>query len=59
MSDYKPCPSCPDGYLWTANGPTSAPCKTCGGCALVHLDGSQLTLKERYGEPTDPEQPPD
>jgi hypothetical protein len=31
------CPSCPDGYVWTREGPTGAACKTCGGKA--YLDG--------------------
>ena len=48
MSDtkYAPCPSCPDGNEWSANGPTGRACKTCGGFAIRHLDGLKLTKKE-------------
>lgn len=33
----RPCPACPDGYLWTAYGPTLKPCPTCLGHAWVAL----------------------
>lgn len=36
------CPSCPDGYVWDANGPTAKTCPTCGGKAIVNLDGSKV-----------------
>lgn len=35
MSLRKQCPDCPDGYAWTADGPTDLPCPTCGGNAYV------------------------
>jgi hypothetical protein len=41
------CPACPDGYVWTREGPTCVVCKICGGFAVVNLDGSQIT-KEQY-----------
>lgn len=31
----QPCPACPDGNEWGANGPTGRACKTCGGNAYV------------------------
>ena len=36
----RPCPRCPDGNVWTANGPTGAVCPTCKGYAFVNMDGS-------------------
>ena len=30
-----PCPDCPDGYVWTARGPTNKACPTCLGTARV------------------------
>lgn len=36
----KPCPHCPDGYVWNTNRPTGATCKTCLGYAVVTLSGS-------------------
>ena len=42
----RPCPSCPDGNEWGANGPTGRACKICGGFAVTHLDGSHLTQQE-------------
>lgn len=48
----KPCPSCPDGYVWTSNGQTGKTCPTCKGYAVVHLNGDPLTKQEqeaRYG----------
>lgn len=35
-----PCSACPDGYVWTANGPTSAACPICLGWARLKRDGS-------------------
>lgn len=37
-SDLPPtrrCPDCPDGYIWTAAGPTDAECQTCKGLAYL------------------------
>lgn len=31
----KQCPDCPDGYIWTKNGPTDAECTTCLGEAYI------------------------
>lgn len=31
----KACPDCPDGYLWTTRGPTTAECPTCKGKAWI------------------------
>lgn len=45
-TDMKPCPDCPDGGVWNANGPTGAKCKTCNGHAIVHLNGAALTKEE-------------
>lgn len=41
-----PCSACPDGYVWNSNGPTSRPCPSCGGFAVVHLNGSKLAREE-------------
>ena len=30
-----PCPSCPDGNEWAADGPTGRACRTCGGKAYI------------------------
>ena len=46
MSDYRPCPSCPDGNEWSANGTTGRACRTCGGFAVLHTDGSKMTRAE-------------
>lgn len=46
MTSYNPCPCCPDGNEWNANGPTGRVCKRCGGFAIMHLDGSRLTETE-------------
>lgn len=32
----QPCPSCPDGNEWGANGPTGRACRTCGGSAVIN-----------------------
>jgi rubrerythrin len=42
----RPCPSCPDGNVWGANGPTGAPCPTCNGHGVVFLDGSAMPRTE-------------
>jgi len=47
--DARPCPACPDGYVWTTQGQTGAPCRTCGGFAVVHLDGRRFTAREFHG----------
>lgn len=39
---FKPCPACPDGYVWTMEGPTAAMCPVCKGHAMLNLDGSPL-----------------
>lgn len=31
----RPCPDCPDGYVWNDDSPTSAACPTCGGLAYI------------------------
>lgn len=41
------CPACPDGYVWTINGPTSATCPTCGGHAALYRDGSRLDERKQ------------
>lgn len=33
-----PCPQCPDGYVWTSNGPTCKPCPRCKGLAYLGED---------------------
>lgn len=30
-----PCPNCPDGQVWTSNGPTGRTCPTCKGHAVI------------------------
>jgi hypothetical protein len=45
-----PCPSCPDGNVWGANGPTGAVCPTCKGKAYVGGEMIQICVycgKER------------
>ena len=39
-----PCSDCPDGYMWTEQGPTEKECQTCGGTArvLVHQSDNDL-----------------
>jgi len=34
------CPKCPDGYIWTSDGPTGKCCPVCRGYAVVQLNGS-------------------
>lgn len=29
------CPACPDGYVWTREGPTGEACPTCKGLAYI------------------------
>ena len=31
LTVYRPCPSCPDGYVWDRNGPTRKTCPVCKG----------------------------
>jgi hypothetical protein len=38
----KPCPSCPDGYVWGSDGPTAKTCPRCLGHAVINFDGSCL-----------------
>ena len=38
--ELMPCPSCPDGYVWTSNGPSAKACPTCKGYAVVNRNGS-------------------
>ena len=33
----KQCPDCPDGYVWTTNGPIDSACPTCGGTAYIEI----------------------
>lgn len=40
-----PCPACPDGYVWDANGPTAKCCQKCNGHAVVHLDGRPVATE--------------
>ena len=40
-----PCPACPDGYVWNANGPTGKCCPKCNGHAVVHLDGRPIATE--------------
>ena len=50
---FRPCPACPDGSVWTREGPSGATCKVCKGFAVVNLDGSPLTKeqqKEYHGD---------
>ncbi len=39
-TEVRPCPACPDGSVWTSEGPTSKICPICKGHALVNMDGS-------------------
>ena len=41
-----PCPRCADGTAWSVNGPTSMPCRACGGTGMVP-DDEALELAER------------
>ena len=38
----RPCPRCPDGYVWNSNGPTPKCCPVCNGHAALRADGSAL-----------------
>ncbi len=40
-----PCPSCPDGNVWDANGPTGKCCPKCNGHAVVHLDSRPIATE--------------
>ena len=47
MKTYNlPCPQCPDGSVWTPNGPTKEICPRCNGAAVLHPDGSKLNKYE-------------
>jgi hypothetical protein len=35
------CPSCPDGYVWTREGPTGKACPTCKGLAYIGEDDNE------------------
>ena len=54
--ELKPCPACPDGYVWTSNGPTGAACKTCGGYAVVKLNGERCDAAKREVPPREYEE---
>ena len=34
-SDSHACPACPDGYVWTREGPTGKTCPVCKGTAKL------------------------
>lgn len=38
------CPDCPDGYVWTKNGPTDKACQTCGGNSYIEADADREML---------------
>jgi endogenous inhibitor of DNA gyrase (YacG/DUF329 family) len=40
--ETRPCPSCPDGYVWTTYGQTGKTCPTCLGKAVVRLNGEPI-----------------
>ena len=44
---FAPCPRCPDGSVWTAEGPTSQVCPTCGGFAVLNINGEKLTDEQK------------
>jgi hypothetical protein len=44
--EYRPCPACPDGGVWTSEGPTGKLCPVCKGHAVVNLDGSPIKPAE-------------
>ena len=44
-----PCPQCPDGNVWTSNGPTCKVCPRCNGLAYITLGESD----EESDEDTD------
>ena len=41
----RPCPACPDGSVWSINGPTGKTCPVCNGHAEVNMDGSPIGPK--------------
>lgn len=47
MNNFRPCPSCPDGYVWNRDGQTPRTCPTCKGFAVVHMDGTPLNKPEQ------------
>jgi len=36
------CPNCPDGNLWTSEGPTGKACPTCNGKAYIGEDEDEI-----------------
>ncbi len=54
----KPCPDCPDGYVWTASGPTEKECPTCLGLSFVYVGTTQekgkAHIEARYAIPQEP-----
>lgn len=53
--ELMPCPACPDGYVWTANGPTAKCCPVCKGHAVVKRNGAPCDAAIRV--PSDPPYP--
>lgn len=47
------CPACPDGNVWTLDGPTQAICPTCGGYAALYRDGSRIDERKHFAQPGD------
>jgi len=47
LAELMPCRACPDGYVWTINGPTAKCCPVCKGHAVLRLDGSALDQEYR------------
>ena len=35
LTVYRPCPACPDGSVWTRDGPTGKVCPVCKGHAIL------------------------
>jgi len=50
-ADFRPCPQCPDGYVWNSDGSTGKTCQLCKGYAVVNPDGSPLTKEQQEGKP--------
>lgn len=44
-SAARPCPACPDGYVWTANGPIGKTCPVCNGHAVVQRNGAPIAAR--------------
>ena len=45
--NLKPCPACPDGSVWTAQGPSGATCPVCKGYAVVTFSGEPCAEAQR------------